>query len=159
VNDLPRVMRLAGFIHRKGVPFLSRLVHTSDHEPYEWSEIHKFFDSVVQLDFTRKNATGNDSKREAAATSFEVPTGLEADDQYVKLGAGIETDQGWDRLSPEHKDAALNHGLERIAKNSKLLQLKAYVGSNTDYHALVTSIARSDAPHAEDIFIRYASKV
>jgi hypothetical protein len=34
VHDLPRVMRLPGFIHRKGEPFLTRIVHTSDHAPY-----------------------------------------------------------------------------------------------------------------------------
>src|SRR5262249_24553671 len=65
----------------------------------------------------------------------------------------------WDPLSPEQKDAALDHGLECIANNSNLLKLQEHGGNNADYHDLVTSIARSSAPHAEDIFIRYASKV
>ena len=34
VNDLPRVMRLPGFIHRKGVPFRSRIVHECPAQPY-----------------------------------------------------------------------------------------------------------------------------
>ena len=34
VNDLPRVMRLPGFIHRKGVPFRSRIVRECPAQPY-----------------------------------------------------------------------------------------------------------------------------
>src|SRR5262249_23835308 len=60
-------------------------------------------------------------------------------------------------LRPEHKDEALDHGLLCIASNSKLLELEEYGGNNTEYHNLVTSIARSGAPHAEDIFIKHAS--
>jgi RepB DNA-primase N-terminal domain len=43
VNDLPRVMRLPGFIHRKGEPFLSRLVQANDFDPYTWAELSKIF--------------------------------------------------------------------------------------------------------------------
>jgi len=60
-------------------------------------------------------------------------------------------------LRPEHKDEALDHGLSCIASNSKLLELEEDGGSNTEYHNLVTSIARSGAPRAEDIFIKHAS--
>jgi hypothetical protein len=35
VHDLPRVMRLPGFIHRKGEPFLTRIVSTSEAPPYK----------------------------------------------------------------------------------------------------------------------------
>ncbi|MCX7313944.1 MAG: DUF3631 domain-containing protein [Alphaproteobacteria bacterium] len=34
VKDLPRVMRLPGFTHRKGEPFLSRIISTSEAVPY-----------------------------------------------------------------------------------------------------------------------------
>jgi hypothetical protein len=43
VNDLPRVMRLPGFIHRKGEPFRSRLVQANDIDPYTWAELSKIF--------------------------------------------------------------------------------------------------------------------
>jgi RepB DNA-primase N-terminal domain len=43
VNDLPRVMRLPGFIHAKGEPFLSRLVQVNDFEPYKWAALSKIF--------------------------------------------------------------------------------------------------------------------
>jgi hypothetical protein len=39
VCDLPRVLRLPGFVHQKGVPFLTRLVSTTDTPPYTLVEI------------------------------------------------------------------------------------------------------------------------
>lgn len=35
VNDLPRVMRLPGFVHRKGAPFQVRILADSPHRPYK----------------------------------------------------------------------------------------------------------------------------
>jgi putative DNA primase/helicase len=39
VCDLPRVLRLPGFIHQKGDPFLARLVSSTDTPPYTLEEI------------------------------------------------------------------------------------------------------------------------
>jgi hypothetical protein len=39
VHDLPRVMRIPGFVHRKGEPFLSRLVEANDLPCYAWAEL------------------------------------------------------------------------------------------------------------------------
>ena len=39
VHDLPRVMRLPGFVHRKGEPYLSRILSTSENAPYEAAEL------------------------------------------------------------------------------------------------------------------------
>jgi predicted P-loop ATPase len=39
IHDLPRVMRLTGFYHRKSEPFLSRLVDATDREPYSIEEL------------------------------------------------------------------------------------------------------------------------
>jgi RecA-family ATPase len=86
VNDLPRVMRLAGFIHRKGTPFLSRLVQTSDHEPYEWSEFCKAFDSSEQLDLTQKSAGGNGGE---APNRFKVAEEFKHLDPGDDLGEGL----------------------------------------------------------------------
>src|SRR5262249_47975825 len=155
VHDLPRVMRLPGFIHRKGVPFRSRLVQASDHEPYEWSEFCKAFspknDSSDQLDLTRKSASNNSGE---APNNFPVAPEF-ADLPVEDLGEGIETYSWWDRLSPEQKDAALDHGLELIAKNSDLLKF----GNNDNWFRIVTTVARSGAPHLEDIFVKHARTV
>jgi RecA-family ATPase len=39
VHDLPRVMRLPGFTHQKGKPFLTRIVQANKRLPYEANEI------------------------------------------------------------------------------------------------------------------------
>jgi hypothetical protein len=41
VNDLPRVMRLPGFIHRKARPFRSRIVDMRQVQPYEFEEVKR----------------------------------------------------------------------------------------------------------------------
>ena len=93
VHDLPRVMRLPGFIHRKGEPFPSHLVQTSDDEPYEWRAFCKAFLPIEQLDFTRENASGNGDE---APDRFKVAEGFE-DLPVENLGEGIETNHWWDR--------------------------------------------------------------
>jgi AAA domain/RepB DNA-primase N-terminal domain len=37
VHDLPRVMRLPGFVHRKGAPFLSHVISVHDAPPYNFT--------------------------------------------------------------------------------------------------------------------------
>jgi hypothetical protein len=44
VCDLPRVMRIPGFWHRKGAPFLSRIVEIREAEPYTLAELRGAFD-------------------------------------------------------------------------------------------------------------------
>ena len=109
----------------------------------------KTVDNVVQLDFTRKSATSEEP------TNYKVPPGLELEGEYEKLGEGIETYSWWDHLSPEHKDAALDHGLELIAKNSNLLKF----GNNENWYRVATTVARSNAPHRGDIFVKHAGAV
>ena len=47
VHDLPRVVRLPGFIHRKGKPFLSRAgTKKLDVTSYDWNEIRSAFPPV-----------------------------------------------------------------------------------------------------------------
>lgn len=43
VNDLARVMRLPGFVHQKGQPFLVRIIHESGGLPYEAATILEHF--------------------------------------------------------------------------------------------------------------------
>jgi primase-polymerase (primpol)-like protein len=72
------------------------------------------------------------------------------------LADGIKT-QWFAALSPELKDAVVDHALGVIGKNTKLLELEAGGGNNAEYYKLTTAVARSGAPHAEDIFIKHAS--
>lgn len=48
VHDKPRVMRLPGFLHRKGEPFLTRLV-TCEQAPLTWHEMAQAFDLSRRL--------------------------------------------------------------------------------------------------------------
>jgi RecA-family ATPase len=43
VHDLPRVMRIPGFIHRKADPFVSMLLQTNDVPPYDWHDLRQAF--------------------------------------------------------------------------------------------------------------------
>jgi hypothetical protein len=43
IHDLPRVLRMPGFVHRKGEPFLSRVLQLRELAPYDWSELRKTF--------------------------------------------------------------------------------------------------------------------
>src|SRR5262249_11989839 len=110
-------------------------------------------DRSRQLDLTQKSADGNGDED---PDRYKVAEGF-GDLPVEHLGEGIETNQWWDHLSPEHKDAALDHGLECIANNSTLLQLEDHGGDNDKWYRLVASIARSGAPQAEDIFVKHAS--
>ena len=46
VKDLPRVLRLPGFYHQKGDPFLTRVVSASAEKPYTAEQIQKAFPVV-----------------------------------------------------------------------------------------------------------------
>jgi len=79
------------------------------------------------------------------------------DPQADNLADGIRSTPWFETLSPEIKDAVVDYALGIIAKNTQLLELEANGGNNTEYYKLTTSVARSGAPNAEDIFVKYAS--
>ena len=85
-----------------------------------------------------------------------LPSPATPEDNVAK---GIESSSWFDTLPPEVKDEVVDHALGFIAKNTKILELEADGGNNAEYFKLTTSVARSDAPHAQDIFVKYASTV
>ena len=66
VHDNPRVMRLPGFPHRKGAPFISRLDHC-ERSPYTWQEVSEAFRLQGPMALPRQIATG-----ERNATLFKL---------------------------------------------------------------------------------------
>ena len=104
------------------------------------------------LGLARKHAGGNDGE---APNPFQVAPEFQ-DLPITDFDDGVETDRWWNRLSGEHKDVALDRGLECIANNSNLLKLG---NDNDKWFQLVTSIARSGAPHRGSIFVKYAGAV
>jgi hypothetical protein len=69
----------------------------------------------------------------------------------------VETAHWLDTLSLEQRDEVVDYALSIIAKNTRLFELEANGGNNADYFKLTTSVARSGAPHAEDIFVKHAA--
>jgi hypothetical protein len=58
VKDLPRVMRLPGFPHRKGEPFMTRIVSESSQRPYTANEIRAAFPPIVQPNLKKSENNG-----------------------------------------------------------------------------------------------------
>ena len=63
----------------------------------------------------------------------------------------------FETLSPNIKNEVVDYALGVIAKNTQFLELEADGGNNAEYYKLTTSVARSGAPNAEDIFVKHAS--
>ncbi len=64
----------------------------------------------------------------------------------------------FETLSPQEKDQVVDCALGFIARNTQLLELEQDGGNNAEYYKLTTSVARSGAPNAEDIFVKHASR-
>src|SRR5262245_3565020 len=64
VHDLPRVMRLPGFVHRKGEPFLVRIQQINKIAPYPWKTLQEAFlpPTPDALSDTKNGASNNDSQ-------------------------------------------------------------------------------------------------
>jgi RecA-family ATPase len=73
------------------------------------------------------------------------------------LSQGIK-DYWFNNLSPEQKNAALDHALHTLAANTKFLELGENGGNNDTYFGIMTSAARSGASNAEDLWVKHAAK-
>jgi hypothetical protein len=78
-------------------------------------------------------------------------------DPRESLAEGIKTTQWFETLSPELKNEVVDYALGVVSKNTQLLELETNGGNNAEYYKLTTSVARSGAPNAENIFVKYAS--
>ena len=92
------------------------------------------------------------------AMANQGPSAVFRGTDIESLSEGIK-EHWFDKLTPEQKDAAVHYMLSVIAANSKLLELSETGGNNDDYYKLITALAVSGAPHAEDYFVEFASKV
>src|SRR5262249_22546832 len=62
-------------------------------------------------------------------------------------------------LTDEQKDEVVDHALGVLASKTSFLELEADGGNNDQWYRLTTAVARSGAPNAEDIFVKYAAGV
>jgi hypothetical protein len=102
------------------------------------------------------------------AQQFEVPDWAKAskpaqvfsslDPSNDNLAAGIREQASWyETLPPEQKNEVVDAALSAIARNTKFFELEANGGNNAEYYNLTTAVARSGAPNAEEIFVKWAS--
>jgi hypothetical protein len=89
VNDLPRVMRLPGFLHQKGEPFRTRLVEARGHPTYAVDDIAR---GLPELKAKPKDDGGGDGSEESA--------------DWGELYAGVVTGKS---LYPALRDLALKY--------------------------------------------------
>jgi predicted P-loop ATPase len=103
------------------------------------------------------------------ATRYDVKSIEDTLANHIKPGATEETarderaaepkaDHWFDRLSSELKDEVLDHALGIIADHTKYLERQRDGGNNDTYYKLMQSCARSAAPGAEDLWVKYASR-
>ncbi len=119
VHDLPRVMRLPGFLHRKGEPFETRILKTHDAPPYSAAQILAAFPPpAAPLD--RQEAEGDDEfgeglilkgGRDNFLTSEAGVLRYDGAD-YEKILAGLRVINA-ERCRPPKPDKAL----QRIARS------------------------------------------
>lgn len=98
VCDVTRVMRLPGFLHRKGQPFRSRIIHESGALPYTADVIRAVFPPV---DTTQAACTAPQAPRVAGAVECAAPEtvrdlrsalgSMRADDRalWVRMGQAL----------------------------------------------------------------------
>ncbi|HEU4589361.1 MAG TPA: DUF5906 domain-containing protein [Steroidobacteraceae bacterium] len=101
VIDLPRVMRLPGFWHRKGEPFRTRVSDLCEREPYALAEILEAFGWATPADAEPKRATSAPAPMRPRETSgdddllddlHDALQGLPSDDfdLWIRLGQALK---------------------------------------------------------------------
>jgi len=104
VHDLPRVLRLPGFVHRKGEPFASHIVALCHAPPYTLAAFRDAFgfDAMTALPAPR---TLSQPQRQRRTLPDRIPEG-ERDTRLLSLAAGLVR-RGFDAQ-------AVNDRLQRI---------------------------------------------
>jgi putative DNA primase/helicase len=82
IHDLPRVMRLPSFIHRKAEPFVSRVLQINEIGPYKWKALREAFPPVLEEPKPQPAAQAT-----AAATSSTVAADDELSEKWKKLNS------------------------------------------------------------------------
>ena len=104
VTDASRVMRLPGFLHHKGAPFRSTVIHTDPRPPYTAAEIVAAFPPAL----TTKAAATNPLAAPQGAASAAVEVARHEDAlaltarlaRLVWLG-GMDVESGWAAIQAE----------------------------------------------------------
>jgi hypothetical protein len=121
VHDLPRVMRLPGFVHRKNEPFVSRIVDLAQLQPYELDELVGKLQLSAHVETNENHcsqphrAEGTDlvieGSRNAALTQLAGKLRRDGLSSAAIEGALLETNR--ERCRPPLDD----HEVQRIARS------------------------------------------
>jgi RecA-family ATPase len=103
----------------------------------------------------RTEQTGREGRQQAPGV--EIATAFAHLDPNQGLGQGVEAYRWFDPLKPEQKDEVVDYALEVITNKTPLFEIQEDGGDNGRWYRLTTAVARSGAPQAEKIFIKYAS--
>lgn len=98
-KDLPRVMRLPGFFHRKGEPFIVRVLAASDHPRYSEDELAVIFGEPSITDKPKPEQASN---REVMSSGGVIPVGARNSTLFSLAGTMHRAG-----MSPEAIEAAL----------------------------------------------------
>jgi hypothetical protein len=170
VKDLPRVMRLPGTLHLKDPSAPRKVTLKISSSPRRWD----ISELSATLGLAGAQARGRNSANLGKVTPEVIPaanpaTRLSVVDTPVEVNgvatrsaarvepAGTKASEWYDRLPPGLKNQALDHALEVLATRTKYLELEKNGGSNLDYYRLMQACARSDAPGAEDLWVKWGS--
>jgi hypothetical protein len=105
------------------------------------------------------NITSAEDEVQALVDEIRTKQASEQKPRPEEAPSGETAGTSWyDGLSAAEQDELVEHALAVIAQNTRFLELEANGGNNAEYFKLVTAVARSGAPHAEDIFVKYASR-
>jgi hypothetical protein len=104
VNDLPRVMRLPGFIHRKAAPFRSRIVELRHNQPYGFMALV----AALRLDL----ANGKPSAPEISALKSALAPVSEGQRRNYLLKWAAQLN--WRGMPAEAVDAAVRAENDRV---------------------------------------------
>jgi hypothetical protein len=119
VCDLSRVMRLPGFLRRKGEPVLTRVIHTSERAPYTAAELAEIIPAADPTPHDKNPFQEYGDQRDLPPLwKVEAALAVVADDsreKWIAVGHSIKSaypgDEGlklfdaWSKTSPEYDEA------------------------------------------------------
>ena len=164
-NPLDRIVKFGGVEIYSGARYFTFTGRSSGEIKAAPNEIAALADemraeeaaSKSQKQSTRSGPNGiarNDADPFKAGKPAQAFAGLAGSQDHLSDGL---KDTWFETLSPTVKDELVDYALGIIARNTSLLELEADGGNNAEYYKLTTSVARSGASNAEDIFVKHAS--
>jgi Family of unknown function (DUF5906) len=151
-TDAARLMRIAGTTNRKPKYITPRPVEVIS--PENGRPVSH--DPASIEDILTKFAANTPAAGLAQFTAKPPPAPLRLA-VLNELGAGIDRGSWFSRLPGKVTSSVLDYALQTVATQTKYLELERHGGDNRHYYRIMQACARSGAPDAEDLWVKYAS--